>query len=637
MKKTFTLICCDEVLAGIELLQDELEFQLDPKASLTVEAKKAEEEILQVSFHKNRAVITYGKGKNRFFRGLMLLCKALDEKKKTFYAEEHPAFTMNGSMFDMSRNAVMKPETVKAILRKQALMGLNMFMLYTEDTYEVPDNPYFGYQRGRYSASEIRDMDDYADALGIELIPCIQVLGHMAMALKWNVYAPVRDTHDILRIGAPKTYQLMDQMFAGISSMFRSRRIHVGMDEALFLGHGRYLSYGVEPKPQDVLFVEHMQETLKIAQKYGLKPMMWSDMLFVIAGAKNHHDANVVFTPAMLEKIPREIQQVYWAYADSNQKNYEAVFDAHKLICNETVFAGGIWTWMSSCPRYSLTLEASLPALKACINKGIKEVIATVWHNGADGTLINSLYGLQMYAEMEYRGEYVEEQVMDLFAYTCKANGYDFFDMEKADHPNQISQRSNCTRYFLFNDPLLGLLDDHAKGVDNPAAFYRELRQEFQNKGPKTGLFAESFRYFRAILDVLEYKVDFGIRLREAYLDKDMEAIGKVYEDSKLLGKRIENLRKVHRQSWMYYNKPQGFEVFDLFYGGLQARLDTVRYHLDFFQKDSSYRIGELEEERLPFVAYKPETKGVVDIGFRFGRLFTPAVLYTVYNEGMIG
>lgn len=29
-----------------------------------------------------------------------------------------------------------------------AMMGLNLGMMYTEDTYEVPGQPYFGYQRG---------------------------------------------------------------------------------------------------------------------------------------------------------------------------------------------------------------------------------------------------------------------------------------------------------------------------------------------------------------------------------------------------------------------------------------------------------------------------------------------------------
>ena len=46
---------------------------------------------------------------------------------------------------------------------------MNLLMLYTEETYEVPGDPYFGIYRGRYSREEIREMDDYAQIFGIEL------------------------------------------------------------------------------------------------------------------------------------------------------------------------------------------------------------------------------------------------------------------------------------------------------------------------------------------------------------------------------------------------------------------------------------------------------------------------------------
>lgn len=65
------------------------------------------------------------------------------------------------------------------------MMGLNLGMMYTEDTYEVPGQPYFGYQRGRYSADELRALDDYADMLGIELCPCIQTLGPFEPRAHW--------------------------------------------------------------------------------------------------------------------------------------------------------------------------------------------------------------------------------------------------------------------------------------------------------------------------------------------------------------------------------------------------------------------------------------------------------------------
>ena len=63
-----------------------------------------------------------------------------------------------GLMLDMSRNSVMAPEEVKHFADVAKKLGYNMLQLYTEDTYEIPEEPYFGYLRGRYTQAEMKDM-----------------------------------------------------------------------------------------------------------------------------------------------------------------------------------------------------------------------------------------------------------------------------------------------------------------------------------------------------------------------------------------------------------------------------------------------------------------------------------------------
>lgn len=56
-----------------------------------------------------------------------------------------------GVMIDMSRNAVMSPDGLNRYLPLLVEIGYNTVLLYTEDTYEVNAEPYFGYMRGRYT------------------------------------------------------------------------------------------------------------------------------------------------------------------------------------------------------------------------------------------------------------------------------------------------------------------------------------------------------------------------------------------------------------------------------------------------------------------------------------------------------
>ena len=99
---------------------------------------------------------------------------------------------MMGVMLDCSRNAVMRVESVKKYAEIIKKMGYNTLMLYTEDTYEVNNQPLFGHLRGRYSKKELKEIDAYCNEIGIELVPCIQTLAHISSIFKWeNVYDEV--------------------------------------------------------------------------------------------------------------------------------------------------------------------------------------------------------------------------------------------------------------------------------------------------------------------------------------------------------------------------------------------------------------------------------------------------------------
>lgn len=102
--------------------------------------------------HQTRAmgqesVIVYYANTIDAFRALGRLLR-LDRAEVQDHSEEHCQFRTSGVMIDCSRNAVMKKSYVLWLLRRLALAGLNTCMLYTEDTYEVPNHPFFGYMRG---------------------------------------------------------------------------------------------------------------------------------------------------------------------------------------------------------------------------------------------------------------------------------------------------------------------------------------------------------------------------------------------------------------------------------------------------------------------------------------------------------
>lgn len=167
-----------------------------------------------------------------------------------------------GLMVDCSRNAVMRVSAVKRLIRLLARMGYAHLQLYTEDTYEIEGEPYFGYMRGRYSRQELREIVSYAAMFGIEVIPCIQTLAHLQRIFKWNDYRPIHDVGDILLVGDERTYALIEKMFVSLRDCFDSGVVNIGMDEAHLLGRGKYLdAHGYRKRFE--LLTEHLEKWRK--------------------------------------------------------------------------------------------------------------------------------------------------------------------------------------------------------------------------------------------------------------------------------------------------------------------------------------------------------------------------------------
>ena len=104
-----------------------------------------------------------------------------EHRGEQFALEEQAHFEELSFMVDCSRNAVPTVETVKKLLRRLALMGYHALLLYTEDIYELPNYPYFGYLRGRYTQKELRQIDDYAalfDAAAVRAAGCPHLAAH---------------------------------------------------------------------------------------------------------------------------------------------------------------------------------------------------------------------------------------------------------------------------------------------------------------------------------------------------------------------------------------------------------------------------------------------------------------------------
>ena len=174
------------------------------------------------------------------FRGLGLAVEHGAEENLAL--EQTSVFEGNGLMLDCSRNAVPTLATVKDMIRQLALMGHNTLMLYTEDTYELEDEPYFGYMRGRYTREELRELDD-------ELHNNDTVQEKLSLAARFGV---------TIYYGSPDKFQ-----FQKIVSVL-AERYHVNLpEEELYAEANKWeLSHGGLSGRTASQFITHLLGTL---------------------------------------------------------------------------------------------------------------------------------------------------------------------------------------------------------------------------------------------------------------------------------------------------------------------------------------------------------------------------------------
>jgi hypothetical protein len=557
---------------------------------------------LAVEIDKGTARVHYH-GLAQACRGVGLLLGLADEEPGT--VAEATAFETLGLMIDCSRNAVMTVSHVKKWLRRMALAGYNMLMLYTEDTYRLSGEPFFGHLRGPYTIDEIREIDDYAAALGIEIIPCIQTLGHLEQILKWgNAYGEVKDTSSVLLVGEPATYELIAKMLDFWSQAVRSRRVHVGMDETHDLGRGRYMDLFGYKRGFDI-FNEHLDRVVGLCRERGLEPMIWSDMYFRMGSRTgNYYDLESKIPDEVAAAIPREAQLVYWDYYHDDEAFYREWIKRHRDLGFEPLMASGIWTWTRMVYSHQITVQDALPCVRACLKEDLKEMIFTMWKDdGAEVDFDLALAGVLYAAEASYNGGQVDdERWAARFGAVCKADLAANLEAGRLDVSHENEEVEINSRFLLWEDPLMGMYTSSLRSREetkdfDAAGYYAQLADDLSALPPDDRE-AGDLEFAAQIARAVALKAGMQARLADGYRDGDRAALAEVAEDLiPQVAAAVKRLWELHRRVWMAQNKPFGFEVLCVRYGGLILRLEEVAARVQEFLAGEVGRIDELEEQ----------------------------------------
>ena len=170
--------------------------------------------------------------------------------------------------------------------RKQTIMGINR----SSNTYD--GTPHGGY----YTHNEIKDIVKYAAERYIEVIPEIDMPGHMVATLASYPHLGCRDekfevrtrwgiSKDVLCVGKESTFEFVEGVLEEVFSLFPSQYIHLGGDECPRHRwkecpncQKRIQEEGL--KNEDELQSYFMHRVEKVLAKHGRKMIGWDEIIY---------------------------------------------------------------------------------------------------------------------------------------------------------------------------------------------------------------------------------------------------------------------------------------------------------------------------------------------------------------------
>ncbi|BDZ32337.1 family 20 glycosylhydrolase [Lactiplantibacillus sp. WILCCON 0030] len=544
------------------------------------------------------ASLTYGSAVDLMRGAALLAGKAVQATQ--FEIEQRPQFKVMAAMLDVARNGVPTVAMIQRMIRRLASMGYNELWLYLEDLFEIPAEPYFGRERGRYSQAQLHAIALYGDQFGVKIVPAVQTLAHVHNALKWDAHDAVKDTDDTLLVGAPATKTFLTHLLQAASAPFTTNKIHIGMDEAYQLGRGRYLDQNGYTD-QQTLILDQLKMVVGLTKELGLKAYMWSDLWFTFASPKHEmYDPEVHFDAKFKASLP-PVGQVYWDYYHEDEQTYRDRFAQHFELSDDVVFAGGIWTWSALAPNQSKMLATVAAGLTAAKASGVQQVVATIWFDdGAEVPDSAAWYGLQAFAAYQYHATVQPETIDTEYALTQGESPEFYKVLDQFDNFTKTvnADADNVSKIVLYEDLLLQRYRENLQQADIESQYQQLIGTLGQVQLRADNRLMLTFYRQLAKTVLAKSRALQAVAKLGATTAHDEMAVAALQAITRCRQQLVVLLDEF-RDLWHQQRRGNGFEIIDVRLGGQIARCDTVSWRIKAWQAGRD-DLAELHEPLLP-------------------------------------
>jgi hypothetical protein len=277
---------------------------------------------------------------------------------------DHPDLLVRGVMLDISRDKVPTLDTLGDTVDRLASWRVNQLQLYMEHSFDYRGHSDVHAGASPLTPSDIAALDEMCLARHIELVPNQNCLGHMERWLRCDRYRdlalvdeafvnPFGTLCDPMTLDPrnPGSLALVRDLLGQLLSAFRSRQVHVGLDETWELQTDQMDGY--------LHWLVALRELRELADH---ELLVWADM--------------VVAHPRLVDQLPDGVTLCEWGYeADHPFADHIALLDRH----GPGVVVPGTSSWLSILGRTTNATSGIRKAAAAARDGGWSAMLTADW------------------------------------------------------------------------------------------------------------------------------------------------------------------------------------------------------------------------------------------------------------------
>lgn len=339
-----------------------------------------DEELIEEAYKlevKEKIYITYQTRRGALFALQTLKQIVKQGKTKIDYLQifDEPDIKIRGYMLDISRDKVPKIATIKSIISRMAELKMNHFELYVEGfSFEYQSFHQFLEEDGYISVKEYQELENYANDLGIDMVPNQNGFGHMAKWLATEEFKDLAECPEGIflwgRNREPSTLNPLDlrslelirKMYLDMLPYAKSSYFNMNFDEPFELGKGKSKEE-CEKKGIGNVYIDYVLKAYEIIKQYQKTPLIWGDVL--------------IKHPDLLGRLPKDMIFVDWGYDATHP--FDKNLGLLKKLGISFMAAPGTTSWSSFTARNRDWSENITNACLAVKKHGGEGVLLTDW------------------------------------------------------------------------------------------------------------------------------------------------------------------------------------------------------------------------------------------------------------------